>query len=181
MSFNVSMVEQRARALDEQRKIRLLKAEEIDTSKYLKANDITHQVHEAGIWLDEMKEELSSPAKREESATMPWPKTHNSFRFRPGEVTLYAGSNGGGKSLITGQIALGLIKQKQPICIASFEMKPKRTLYRMLRQFTGENIDAPRFSDKATYIGRILSRDSRTSAVVVCTCMTSKAQHQASK
>jgi archaellum biogenesis ATPase FlaH len=33
------------------------------------------------------------------------------FNFRPGEVTLYAGSNGGGKSLITGQIALGLIKQ----------------------------------------------------------------------
>jgi twinkle protein len=152
------MVEERARALDEARKIRLLKSEEIDTAKYLKANDITHQVHEASQWLDEMQEELSSPVKKDEGALMPWPKTHNSFKFRPGEVTLYAGSNGGGKSLITGQVALGLVKQRQSICIASFEMKPKRTLYRMLRQFAGENIDAPRLTDKARYIGGVLDR-----------------------
>ncbi len=153
-----SMVEERAKALDEARKIRLLKSEDIDTAKYLKANDITHQVHEAGVWLDEMQEELSSPVKKDEGVLMPWPKTHNSFKFRPGEVTLYAGSNGGGKSLITGQVALGLVKQRQSICIASFEMKPKRTLYRMLRQFSGENIDFPKFMDKAKYIGGLLDR-----------------------
>jgi twinkle protein len=39
---------------------------------------------------------------------MPWSKAIGEFNFRPGEVTLYAGSNGGGKSLITGQIALRL-------------------------------------------------------------------------
>ena len=121
MSNSVSMVEQRAKALDEARRIRLLKAEEIDTAKYLKANDVTHKVHEAEVWLDEMQSELGQPVKKDEGVTMPWPKTHNSFKFRPGEVTLYAGSNGGGKSLITGQIALGLIKQKQKICIQSFE------------------------------------------------------------
>ena len=63
-----------------------------------------------------------------------------------------------GKSLITGQVALGLIKQRQRVCIASFEMKPKRTLYRMLRQFSGENIEHPRYMDKATYVGRLLER-----------------------
>jgi twinkle protein len=158
MSTDLSIIERRALALDEARKIRLLKAEEIDTAKYLKANDITHQVHEASTWLDEIHEELSNPAKKEVGALMPWPKTHNAFRFRPGEVTLYAGSNGGGKSLITGQVALGLVKQRQSICVASFEMKPKRTLFRMLRQFAGENIDVPRFSDKAKYLDGILSR-----------------------
>ena len=54
MSNSVSMVEQRAKALDEARRIRLLTAEEIDTAKYLKANDVTHKVHEAEVWLDEM-------------------------------------------------------------------------------------------------------------------------------
>jgi twinkle protein len=73
-------------------------------------------------------------------------------------VTLYAGSNGGGKSLITGQVAMSLIKQQQRVCIASFEMKPKRTIYRMLRQFAGENIEFPKYTDKATYIGRLLKR-----------------------
>jgi twinkle protein len=37
-------------------------------------------------------------------------------------------------------------------------MKPKRTIYRMLRQFAGENIEFPQYVDKATYIGRLLER-----------------------
>jgi twinkle protein len=155
---NVSAIEQRARDLDQARKVRLLKSQDIDTEKYLKANDVTHKVHEASVWLDEIKSDLVNPPEKDLSSTMPWAKTHSTFKFRPGEVTLYAGSNGGGKSLVTGQVALGLIKQKQRVCIASFEMKPKRTLYRMLRQFAGEDIDVPRYTDKATYIGRMLGR-----------------------
>jgi len=155
---NVSMIEQRARQLDEARKIRMIKSEDIDTEKYLKANDVTHKVHEASVWLEELQQELIQPPERDQSSTMPWPKTHEGFRFRPGEVTLYAGSNGGGKSLITGQVAMSLIKQRQRVCIASFEMKPKRTIYRMLRQFAGENIEFPKYTDKATYIGRLLER-----------------------
>jgi len=155
---NVTAIEQRARALDEARKVRLITSSEIDTEKYLKAHDVTHKVHEASVWLSELQRDLVSPPAQEVSTTMPWGKTHSTFKFRPGEVTLYAGSNGGGKSLVTGQVAMGLIKQKQRVCIASFEMKPKRTLYRMLRQFAGENIDFPRFTDKATYISRLLGR-----------------------
>lgn len=154
-----SVIEERAKALDEARRIRLLKSEEIDTAKYLKANDITHKVHEASVWIDELREDLSTFDQQEKHPTMPWPKTHTKFQFRPGEVTLYAGSNGGGKSLITGQIALGLLKQEQKVCIASFEMKPKRTLYRMLRQFSGENIDLPQF-DRSRFIAGILDRFS---------------------
>lgn len=154
-----SVIEERAKALDEARRVRLLKSEEIDTTKYLKAHDITHKVHEASVWIDELREDLNTFDQKEGHPTMPWPKTHTKFQFRPGEVTLYAGSNGGGKSLITGQIALGLLKQDQKVCIASFEMKPKRTLYRMLRQFSGENIDLPQF-DRSRFIASILERFS---------------------
>jgi twinkle protein len=155
---NVTTIEMRARQLDEARKIRVVKSQEIDTEKYLKANDVTHKVHDASVWLEELQHDLISPPEKDTSTTMPWAKTHGGFRFRPGEVTVYAGGNGGGKSLVTGQVAMGLIKQKQRVCIASFEMKPKRTLYRMLRQFAGENIEFPRYTDKATYIGRLLGR-----------------------
>jgi len=155
---SVAAIEQRARALDEARKVRLVKSQEIDTEKYLKAHDVTHKVHDASVWLEELQQDLINPPEKDSSTTMPWAKTHSTFRYRPGEVTLYAGSNGGGKSLVTGQVAMGLIKQKQRVCIASFEMKPKRTLYRMLRQFAGENIDFPRYTDKATYIGRMPGR-----------------------
>ena len=158
--MQISNVAERAKAIDEARRVRLLKPEEIDVDKYLHATDITNKVREVGLLLNELRQEFANPVK-EVTQTMPWPKTESSFRYRPGEVTLYAGSNGGGKSLITGQIALGLIKQNQRICIQSFEMKPKRTILRMLRQFSGENIDAPRMQSKEKYIGNLLSRFHR--------------------
>ena len=135
----------------------MIEPDDIDFNLYLEASDSGQKVRQAQVWLEEIQEDYTTPEKTVQ-AHMPWPKTNGLFAFRPGEVTVYAGSNGGGKSLITGQIALGLIKQEQKICIASFEMKPKRTILRMLRQFAGENIDFPRFQDKAQYIARILER-----------------------
>ena len=67
---------------------------------------------------------------------MPWAKLKDRFAFRDAEVTVYAGNNGSGKSLITGMIALNLISQGRKALIASFEMKPVTTLTRMVRQFT---------------------------------------------
>lgn len=57
--------------------------------------------------------------------------------FREGEVTMWAGQNGNGKSLLTGQVALQLLAAGQKVGIQSFEMTPARTLYRMLRQGWG--------------------------------------------
>ena len=152
------LVEERARQLDEARRVRILQSQDIDTEKYLKAEDVTHKVHEAEVWIEELRSELGLGEKKDDSSTMPWRKTHGHFRFRPGEVSLYAGSNGGGKSLVTGQIALGLVQQQQKVCIASFEMKPKRTLYRMLRQFSGQNIDSIVFVDRVRVIHGLLDR-----------------------
>jgi twinkle protein len=47
---------------------------------------------------------------------------------------VWAGINGHGKSLLTGQVVLGLMAQKQRCMIASFEMKPVVTLKRLCRQ-----------------------------------------------
>jgi len=71
-------------------------------------------------------------------SSLPWQKTHEQFRLRPGEVTLWAGFNGSGKSLVLGQIMLHLLKE-QNACIASLEMKPVTTLARMCRQALGSN------------------------------------------
>ena len=155
--MQASEIQERAKALDDARRIRIVKPNEVDFEKYLKANDVGQKIREAGNFIEEMRADLINP-ETQVFQTMPWPKTHVGFQFRPGEVTVYAGGNGGGKSMITGQIALGLIKQGQRVMIASFEMKPKRTLYRMLRQFAGENIDVPRYTDKESYIRGLLDR-----------------------
>jgi twinkle protein len=68
--------------------------------------------------------------------TLPWIKTHDTFRFREGELTIWAGVNGNGKSLVMGQTALWLIKHTS-VLIASMEMSPKQTIARMLRQGYG--------------------------------------------
>lgn len=57
--------------------------------------------------------------------------------FRDGEITIWGGINGHGKSLITGQLALQLADAGQKSCIMSLEMDPKRTLFRMCRQWLG--------------------------------------------
>ena len=67
---------------------------------------------------------------------MPWPKMAEDFEFRRQEVTVYAGQNGSGKSLMTGQIALSLMAQNEKVCIASFEMRPSRSVHRMVRQYS---------------------------------------------
>ena len=72
-----------------------------------------------------------------EGHTLPWRKTHEHFRFRPGEVTLWHGINGHGKSAITTQVALWLAIGGVKSCLASFEMLPERTLLRMVKQAAG--------------------------------------------
>jgi twinkle protein len=155
--MQTSDVQKRAQELDAARRIRIVRPDEVDFEKYLKANDVAQKVKNAGEFLDEIEEDIANPVA-DVSQTMPWTKTHRGFQYRAGEVTLYAGGNGGGKSMVTGQIAMGLIKQNQKVMIASFEMKPKRTLFRMLRQFAGENIDFPRYMDKHRYLSNLIGR-----------------------
>ncbi|PHS70672.1 MAG: AAA family ATPase [Methylophaga sp.] len=67
---------------------------------------------------------------------LPWPKTHERFQLRKGEVTLWAGINGHGKSQLLGQIcALTLPVSKW--LVASLEMPVRATLHRMVRQMAG--------------------------------------------
>lgn len=78
---------------------------------------------------------------------LPWQKTHDLFRFREGELTIWAGINGNGKSLVMGQVALWLMRHT-PVLIASMEMKPRQTIARMLRQASGKEVPEDGFSDE---------------------------------
>lgn len=89
------------------------------------------------MWLDEVVEYFHSP-KRATGFGMGWPKTANEIEFRGGEVTEWFGYNGHGKSAFTSQVALNLMADYQPVCIASFEMRPATTLARMARMAAGE-------------------------------------------
>ena len=115
----------------------VLGPDSIDFSAYLRATDAQEKVRPASMYVQDMIDDLGV-SKREHHAYLPWRKTHDLFQFRPGEVTLWAGVNGHGKSMMTGLAALSLCTQEERVCIASFEMKPRKTLERMARQWSAQ-------------------------------------------
>jgi twinkle protein len=119
----------------------IISPDEIDFSLYLRETESAQKVRCASEYVQELIDSLGKKSL-ERKAFLPWEKTHTSFALRPGEVTLWAGVNGHGKSLATGMVAASLISQSEPVCIASFEMKPKKTLERMVRQWCGDTPDA---------------------------------------
>lgn len=67
---------------------------------------------------------------------MPWSSASNIQRLRLGELSVWAGINGHGKSLLVGMVMLWQLKHHK-VVIASLEMKPEQTLWRMMRQYGG--------------------------------------------
>ena len=113
----------------------VISPDEIDFEFYEKVTDHQQKVRPASFYVQALLDRLASGVK-EKHAFMPWEKTRELIQFRPGEVTIWGGPNGSGKSMVTGQVALSLAAQNEKVCIASFEMKPTKTLERMGRQFT---------------------------------------------
>lgn len=70
------------------------------------------------------------------SSRLPWSKLHGRFDLRQGEVTIWAGDNGSGKSLLVGQV-IGWLLPHQRCLIASMEMKPEETVERIASQLAG--------------------------------------------
>lgn len=80
--------------------------------------------------------------------SLPWLKVQDQFHIRKGELTLWSGINGHGKSMVLGQVVTHLMQLGQPCCIASFEMHPYKTLARMTRQAAGTNKPTLEFIEK---------------------------------
>ena len=65
--------------------------------------------------------------------SLPWDKPWETIRFHPGQLTVWAGENGSGKSVLVGQVILNFLEGQKAL-IASLEMRPIETLYRMACQ-----------------------------------------------
>jgi len=114
----------------------VIQREDIDFAAYIRETEAKQKVRAASEYVGELIDALFN-GKKDPCAYLPWDKTHREFALRPGEVTLWAGINGHGKSLVTGQVSLSLMGQSEKVCIASFEMKPRKTMERMARQWHG--------------------------------------------
>jgi twinkle protein len=122
----------------------------IDFGQYLKETDAKTNVRAASAYIPGIKQRMRDMAT-ERRLYMPWLKTRESFYYRPGEMSVYAGQNGHGKSLVTAQIALHLMAQGDKVCMASFEMKPVQTIRLMSRMFIGTNPFAQEYQNEEGY------------------------------
>ena len=111
----------------------------IDFDAYLKGPNEAPMIQPASIWADEVIAAFERPANHA-GACLPWPKTREMVRLRSGELTIWPGMSGHGKSMMVGQVALHLMEQGEKVCLASMEMKPTSTMQRMCRQAFGCNI-----------------------------------------
>lgn len=124
--------------------------DDIDFSAYLRETDAKTNVRGATSYIPAIKQRMRDMAC-EKRLFMPWVKTRESFYYRPGEMSVYAGQNGHGKSLVTAQIAMHLMAQGERVCMASFEMKPIQTIRLMSRMFIGTNPFTQEFQNDAGY------------------------------
>jgi len=109
---------------------------DIDFEAYYKIhNDDTANIKKLIDFYDDIEEFLEN-GKTITGSKLPFHKLQDKFRFRDGEVTLWTGFNGHKKSMLLGFVALGFIKEREKVCIASFEMKPISTIDRMVKQFS---------------------------------------------
>lgn len=110
--------------------------DDVDFTAYLAEPDAKQKVRPASAWVDALIERFATPDFASGIA-MPWEKTHQLYRIRPNELTLWPGINGHGKSLVLGQIMVGAMGYGQRVLVASMEMKPVSTMQRMCCQALG--------------------------------------------
>lgn len=120
----------------------------IDFAAYFKETDHQTKVKPAADFVQDAKDRMRAKSTAERTF-LPWPKCNDSFEFRPGEVTMWAGQNGHGKTDVSTQVALSLVGQEHRVCVASFEMKPVVTIGRMLRMFAMTNPSSHKYQSPA--------------------------------
>ena len=100
----------------------------IDFGEYLKNISVgeAQSLKPSGLFTEEVLE-MAEHGIRLTRPKLPWHPTHEYTRIKNGKLSIWAGENGSGKSLLLGQVINGLIAQGRSAVIASLEMLPKET------------------------------------------------------
>lgn len=76
-------------------------------------------------------------SRLDEGMHLPWSKTHERIKLRPGELSVWAGVNGHGKSAIVGNVIGHLSMEGFRCCVASMEWRMPLWIARAVRQIAG--------------------------------------------
>src|SRR3546814_14739845 len=76
-------------------------------------------------------------SRKDEGLSLPWKKTWDAVKLRPGETSIWAGVNGHGKSTLLSYVVAGMGATGVKVCMASMEYRPALWMMRMNRQGAG--------------------------------------------
>lgn len=105
----------------------------IDFSNYLKETDAAHSVRPASAFADDVRERMAGDPQGSTVLT-PWESLSRVFRPRPGELTVWTGFKGHGKTTALSQFELCCIAQGAKSLKLSMEFAPAETLKKSLTQ-----------------------------------------------
>jgi twinkle protein len=91
-------------------------------------------VRPASHYVRRIIDEIAGAVERPRTTAMPWPKLQGLFALRPGEMTVWTGHAGHGKSMMLGEVCLLSMAQGERVFIISPEFHPQRVVERMLCQ-----------------------------------------------
>jgi twinkle protein len=99
------------------------------------------ELRRAGDFTDDVIGLFWPQGEIEKGYRLPFGKLRQKIVFRPGEMTIWAGATGAGKSQIISHASVAWGDQGARICIASLETKPPQLMRRMVKQ--AGNVDRP--------------------------------------
>lgn len=100
----------------------------------------------ASYWIHDIKDEFTG-ANGKRGLSLPWSKTHSKVSLRPGEVSIWGGYNGHGKSEMLSMVCGWGLSQAKWL-IASMEMPPRKTMKRMICQVVGTTDPTSEYIDR---------------------------------
>lgn len=123
-----------------------INANEIDFEQYFQdQQDDGAKVKPASEWADAVIDRFFGEGAQKLWTPIGFDKTQGKFDLRPGEVTIWAGVNGHGKTTFLSHTMLNVMQEGQKVCIASLEMKPAASMAKMTQQAAGVGSPTVRF------------------------------------
>ena len=113
-------------------------SDSFDFEAYFSEQDIdAAKVKPASSWADAVVDRFHGQGAPVNWVPTGFSKAEGKFDIRPGEVTIWAGVNGHGKTTHLSHVMLNLMRAGQRVCMASLEMKPAETMAKMCLQAAG--------------------------------------------
>ena len=105
------------------------------------------ELRNARDFLADVIEAFYPTGEREPGMRTPFSRLDGLFLFRPGELTVWTGGTGSGKSQLLGFSTVAGMSQGERFCIASLEMRPQQLLKRMAKQISGLDVPSREYLD----------------------------------